>query len=196
MFKYAIALTGSIATGKSTASKILSSLGFEMIDADTVSHQVLDRQYQVVSELFGKTLIKEGKVDRKALGKIVFKNPAKRKQLEALLHPLIFDEILKQSSKLEKTGKPYFIDIPLFFENRRYPIKKSLVVCTTKELQLKRLMERNDYTEEEALSRISTQISIEEKCKMGDYIIHNSGTLSELVHECKRIKEQIVKEFE
>ena len=181
-FSYAIALTGSIATGKSSASKILTSLGFTIIDADTIAHQVLNEQHLSIGKLFGETLIINAEVDRKALGSIVFNDEGKRKQLEALLHPLIYEEIEKRASELDTLKMPYLIDIPLFFEGKRYPIEKSLVICTTKELQLQRLMQRNDYSKEEALSRMATQISIDKKCKMGDYVIDNSGTLAQLEH--------------
>ena len=194
-FKYAIALTGSIATGKSAASKILSTLGFTIIDADTMAHQILNEQYLVIGKLFGEQLIVNAEVDRKALGSIVFNGEGKRKQLEALLHPLIYKEIEKRALALDALQKPYLIDIPLFFEGNRYPIEKSLVVCTTKELQLQRLMQRNGFIEEEALSRMGTQISIDKKCKMGDYVIDNSGTLAQLEDECQRVRDEIVKDF-
>ena len=191
-FKYAIALTGSIATGKSSTVAKLASLGFHIIDADKIAHKILDEQHEAIAELFGGRFVKEGKVDRKALGSIVFADSDKRKKLEALLHPLIYDEIEKLSEEQDKLGKPYFVDIPLFFEGKRYPIEKSLVVYTTKEQQLERLMQRNGYTEEEALERINTQIPVEEKRKRATYVIDNSGTLTQLEKECERVKEEIL----
>jgi dephospho-CoA kinase len=191
-FKYAIALTGSISTGKSSTVKILSASGFHIIDADTIAHQILDEQHQAISDLFGKHFVREGKVDRKALGSIIFTDSNKRKELEALLHPLIYDEIERLSVEQDKLGKPYFIDIPLFFEGGRYPIEKSLVVYATKEQQLERLMNREGYTKEEALSRINTQIPVEEKRKRASYVIDNSGTLTQLEKECERVKEEIL----
>ena len=191
-FKYAIVLTGSISTGKSTVSKLFSSLGFHIIDADQIAHQVLDEQNQAIAEMFGKALIHQGKVDRKALGAIVFVDSDKRKKLEALLHPLIYNEIERLSAQQDKLGKPYFIDIPLFFEGGRYPIEKSLVVYATKEQQLERLMNREGYTKEEALNRINTQIPVEEKRKRASYVIDNSGTLTQLEKECERVKEEIL----
>ena len=194
-FKYAIALTGSIATGKSSAARILTTLGFTIIDADTVAHQILNEQHLAIATLFGDALVVNGEVDRKSLGSVVFTDEVKRKQLEALLHPLIYEEIEKRASELDTLKTPYLVDIPLFFEGKRYPIKKSLVVCTTEVLQLQRLMQRNDYSKEEALARMATQISIDKKCKMGDYVIDNSGTLAQLEHECQRVKDEIVKDF-
>ena len=191
-FKYAIALTGSIATGKSSTVKLLSGFGFHIIDADKIAHKILDEQHQAIADLFGETLVSKGKVDRKALGAIVFADSNKRKALEALLHPLIYEEIERLSIEQDKLGKPYFIDIPLFFEGGRYPIEKSLVVYTTKEQQLERLMKREGYTKEEALNRIQTQIPVEEKRKLATYVIDNSGTLTQLEKECERVKEEIL----
>jgi len=191
-FKYAIALTGSIATGKSSTVKLLSASGFHIIDADKIAHQILNEQHQAIAELFGETLVSEGQVDRKALGAIVFADSNKRKALESLLHPLIYKEIERLSAEQDKWGKPYFIDIPLFFEGGRYPIEKSLVVYTTKEQQLERLMQREGYSKEEALNRIQTQVPVEEKRKLASYVIDNSGTLTQLEKECERVKEEIL----
>ncbi len=195
VFDYAIVLTGSIGTGKSSVSKIFTSFGFEIIDADKIAHQVLDGQHQEIAQLFSSDLVKNDKVDRKALGAIVFADTVKRKVLEALLHPLIYDEIERQASEQDKLKKPYIIDIPLFFEGGRYPIERSLVVYTTKEQQLKRLMQRDGYNTEDALKRIATQIDVEEKRKKATYIIDNTGTLEQLQEEYERVKEQILGDF-
>ena len=194
-FKYAIALTGSIATGKSTVAKFFSLFGFTIIDADSVSHVVLDEQHKEIEKMFGQGLSQNGKVDRKALGAIVFADKRKRKKLEALLHPLIFNEIKQRSIKEDKFYKPYFVDIPLFFENERYPIGKSLVVYSPKEEQLKRLMLRDGYNEKEAISRIKTQLDVEDKRKRATYVIDNSGDLNQLKHECERVKDMILGDF-
>jgi len=194
-FQYAIALTGSIATGKSTVAKIFTQFGFTVIDADRIAHEVLEKQQEHIGELFGKHLVAEGKVDRKALGHIVFADKQKRKKLEALLHPLIFDEIQRLSIEEEKLKKPYLVDIPLFFESKRYPIEKSLVVYAPKVIQLKRLMLRDGYNEQEALQRIEIQMDVEEKRKRATYIIDNRDDLIALKHECIRVKEKIEKDF-
>jgi len=194
-FEYAVALTGGIATGKSSVLKILSLYGFHFIDADKIAHQILDKQYQTIAEMFGADLIVNNKVDRKALGTIVFADRAKRKELEALLHPLIYDEIERQAMIQDRLQKPYIIDIPLFFEGGRYPIERSLVVYTTEVQQLERLMQRDGYDEEDARKRIESQMDIEEKRKRATYIINNSADLNQLQHECKRVKEQILGDF-
>ena len=195
VFEYAIVLTGSIATGKSSVSKIFSSFGFFMIDADEIAHQILDEQHQEIAQLFGSDLVHNDKVDRKALGSIVFADPAKRKVLESLLHPLIYDEIVRQATKQDKLEIPYIIDIPLFFEGGRYPIEKSMVVYARKEQQLQRLMQRDGYSADDALQRIETQIDVNEKRKNATYIIDNTYDLAHLQKECERVKKEILGDF-
>jgi len=194
-FKYAVALTGSIATGKSSVVNILSGYGFLFIDADKIAHQILDEQQAAIARMFGEELIMHNGVDRKGLGAIVFGNPAKRKALEALLHPLIYNEIERQALIQDTFQEPYIIDIPLFFEGGRYPIEKSLVVYATKEQQLKRLMQRDGYNKEEALKRIESQIDINEKKKRATYMIDNTGDLEQLQYECEQVREAILGDF-
>jgi len=190
-FKYAIVLTGGIATGKSTASKYLSNFGFSIIDADEIAHQVLDENAKKIAEMFGDNLLQNTKINRKSLGEIVFSDDAKRKALEEILHPLIYEKIEYLSSKLDKKQKFYLIDIPLFFEGWRYCIDKSIVVYTAKEIQVERLMGRDGYSKEEALRRIDSQMDIEEKRKRATYVIDNSSSLEQLKHECTRIKKEV-----
>ena len=194
-FEYAVALTGGIATGKSTVAKFFSFFGFTVIDADNIAHEVLDQQYKAVGKLFGDKVIKNKKVKRKKLGKIVFKDEKKRKELEALVHPLIYEEIERLSEAEDRLAKPYLIDIPLFFETKRYPIEKSLLVYTDKKTQIKRLMHREGYSKKEAKRRIDSQLDIEKKRKKSDYIIDNMDDLNHLKNECERVKEMILQEI-
>jgi dephospho-CoA kinase len=171
------------------------ALGCDIIDADKIAHEVLDREHQEIAKLFGFSLIVNAKVDRKALGKIIFADRHKRKQLEALLHPLIYDEILEKSKELDKKKRCYFVDIPLFFENKRYAIDKVLLVYIPLELQIKRLIQRDNSTEEEAQKRIDTQLPIGEKIANSDYLIENTATLTDLEEKCMRMKAKILEDM-
>jgi len=184
-------LTGGIATGKSTVAQMFADDGFEIIDADRVAHEVLESQKGAVAEVFGKELIKEGHIDRKALGSLIFGDPQKRKQLEEILHPLIREEIYTQAQILEQKGDPYIMDIPLFFETQGYPIDKVVVVYAPKEIQLKRLMQRDGYNMQEALARIKAQMPIDEKRAKATYVIDNTTTLEALSKAYAKTKEQI-----
>jgi len=192
-FKYAVVLTGGIATGKSTVAKFFLSEGFNIIDADKIAHSILDLHQDKIAELFGVHCIVDGKVARKELGKLIFSNPSEKLRLEKLLHPLIFDEIERQSNKLDTLKERYIIDIPLFFESKgRYPIEHSIVVYTEKNIQLQRLMLRDGSTKIEAQQRIDSQLPIEEKRDLATYIIDNSKDLKNLYKECVRVKEELL----
>jgi len=190
-FQYAIALTGGIATGKSTVASLLSLNGMRVIDADTISHEILDASSQWVKNTFGKEYISGEKVDRAKLGKLVFSNLDAKKHLEEYLHPKIRKEIEKRAIKQDKFSFPYLIDIPLFFENGAYDIKESVVIYTPKEIQLERFMKRNGYSKEESLRRIESQMDIEEKKKRATWVIDNSKDLKHLQKECENFVEKI-----
>ncbi len=193
-FNYAVVLTGGIATGKSTVAKIFKEFGFKIIDADKIAHKTLDKSQDKIIELFGKEYVSNEKVDRKALGRLIFTNKDKKLKLENLLHPLIFSEIENQSIELDIEKKTYLVDIPLFFESNRYPIKRSIVVYIPKELQLQRLMKRDGTTKEEALQRINAQLPIEQKRQRATYIIDNQKDLEALQQECVILKYRIIRE--
>ena len=192
LFKNAIALTGGISTGKSTVCNLFKLHGFLTIDADKIAHKLLDENTDKIIEMFGKQYVENGKVLRKELGKIIFSNEENKLKLEALLHPLIKEEIIKESKIFEEQNKPYFVDIPLFFEKMHYPISKSLVIYTPKELQIQRLMKRDNINENEAKLKISNQMDIEEKKKLADMVIDNSKDLKHLQDEVERIIGEII----
>ena len=190
-FAYAIALTGGIATGKSTVASLLALNGMRVIDADTISHDILDASYEWVRENFGDEFVEGTKVNRAKLGQLVFSNSEAKKKLEAFLHPKIRAEIEQRSIKQDGFKFPYLIDIPLFFENKAYDIKESVVVYTPKDIQLERFMKRNGYSKEESLRRIESQMDIEEKRKRATWIIDNSKDLKHLQRECEEFVEKI-----
>ncbi len=189
--QHAIALTGGIATGKSTVSTLLKLHGYEVIDADTVSHEILQQQAPAIVELFGPEYVEEGVVNRKMLGALVFADRAQLRRLEALLHPLIREEIMRRAALSEEQGVPYFIDIPLFFETGAYDVKKVLVVYAPRALQLERAMKRDNMSEQDALARINAQLDIEEKRKKADFVIDNSRDISYLSDQVEAFRRQI-----
>jgi len=196
-YEYAIALTGSIATGKSTVASLLSLNGMRVIDADTISHEILEENSAWVSETFGDEYLMGSKVNRTKLGEYIFSHPEAKKTLEEFLHPKIKDEIFKRSQKQDTFKFPYLIDIPLFFEKNNYDIKDSVVVYTPSEVQLERFMKRNGYTKEESLKRIATQLPIEAKRDRATWVIDNSKDLKHLQQEVEDfvaiIKEKYLK---
>jgi len=190
-FKYAIALTGGIATGKSTVASLLALNGMRVIDADTISHEILQSSSSWVKDTFGDEYVLNSKVDRTKLGSLVFSDEKAKKTLEEFLHPKIRDEIKLRSEKQDEFNFPYLIDIPLFFENSAYNIKDSVVVYTPKEVQLERFIKRNGYSEEESLKRIASQMPIDEKKQKATWVIDNSKNLKHLQQEVEDFVEKI-----
>jgi dephospho-CoA kinase len=190
-YEYAIALTGGIATGKSTVASLMGLNGLRIIDADAISHRLLDENASWVGEHFGSQYVIGGKVNRPELGKIIFANRDAKKELESFLHPKIRDAIEEAAAKQDLLKYPYLIDIPLFFETSSYPIKECVVVYTPKELQLERFMKRNGYDECESMRRINAQMDIDEKRSRATWVIDNSSNLKHLQNECEKFVETI-----
>lgn len=191
-FTNAVVLTGGIATGKSTVASLFKLHGFLTIDADKIAHKLLDLHYKEIAQLFGEEYIENQKVLRKKLGNLIFKDESQKKRLEEFIHPLIKQEIIKEAAIFEKQQKPYLIDIPLFFETQNYDIQKSIVVYTPKEIQIQRLMKRDNCSFDEALLRINNQMDIEKKKTLATYIIDNSSNLLHLQNEVERIKKELI----
>lgn len=186
---YAIALTGGIATGKSTLSSLLRLSGFEVIDADEISHEILDSFASDIGEKFGKEFVKDEKVNRAALGELVFGDSEAKRELEEFMFPKIHDKILALSKIKQSQKVPFFVDIPLFFETKNYPwIEKSVVVYAPYELQLSRLTKRSNLSEQMAKQRVTSQMDIEKKVDLADFVVDNSKDLTHLQEEFERLK--------
>ncbi|MCG3089381.1 dephospho-CoA kinase [Sporosarcina cyprini] len=178
-----IGLTGSIASGKSTVAAMLREKGYPIIDADEISRLVVEPGSPVLSEIkdaFGEDVIMEdGQLNRAKLGDLIFNDIEKRQQLNGIIHPAVRKEMLRQKEEwIAKGASTVIMDIPLLFESRLQPfVDRILVVSVTKDLQKSRLMARNGLSEDEAESRISSQLPMEVKERGADAIIDNNGTL-------------------
>jgi dephospho-CoA kinase len=190
-----IGLTGGIASGKSLASQTLKGLGMTVIDADDISHEILATDTsirQAVVRTFGKEVLNEEReIDRGKLGRIVFfEKPELRKELEAILHPLIREEMWKRA--LESSSNDVVLDIPLLIETGALErVDLVVVVYATRELQIQRLMARDGISREEAVRRINTQLPLEEKVSSAHYIINNTGTVEETEEQVIRFYQAI-----
>ncbi|WP_124726955.1 dephospho-CoA kinase [Staphylospora marina] len=181
-----LGLTGGIATGKSTVSAMFRARGAAVVDADLVAREVVEpgsEGLRKVVNRFGKEMLDErGGLNRRALGDLVFRNPDARKDLNRILHPLIIGEMRSKTTAIREAEPERVIiwDVPLLIEeNLTQFVEKVIVVYVPEELQKIRLMDRNGWSAEEAEARIRAQLSIEIKKQMADYVIDNSGTLSE-----------------
>lgn len=188
-----IGLTGSIGTGKSTIANHFKTLQIPVVDADLIARQVVEPgedAYTVIVETFGEQILQEDEtLDRKALGAIVFQDEAKRKQLNDIIHPAIRKEMLKQRDAYVQQEVPAVVlDIPLLYESKLTDyVEKIIVVSVDSDVQLKRIVERDNSTETEAQQRINSQIPVSKKAEMADATIDNNGIVSESHEQLERI---------
>lgn len=181
-----VGLTGGIATGKSTVSRMLRSRGAAIVDADQTAREVVEPHtpgWRRIRERFGDQVFRpDGRLDRPALREVVFRDPWARKDLNEILHPLIRERMAEKADLLEKEQPERIIvfDIPLLYESGlTHWVEKVIVVYVPESVQIQRLMEREGIGEEEALRMIRAQMPIEEKRRLADCLVDNSGSLEE-----------------
>ena len=187
-----IGLTGGIGTGKSTVSQILRNKGFSVIDLDVISHKVIEFP-SVVEKIvrnFGKEVLENNNdgnrtVSREKLGKIIFSNREKRFTLNSIMHPEILrimqKKILKCKSKNEKENKIIFVEIQLLFEVQwEKEFDYILLVAAKRDIQVRRVLERDKRSEKEAWDIINSQMSLDEKRGKSDFVIENDGNIDDL----------------
>ncbi|MCO6509993.1 MAG: dephospho-CoA kinase [Aridibacter famidurans] len=178
-----VGLTGSIAVGKTHVCSVLAAHGCRVLDADRVARDVVEpgeEGLRRIVEHFGDDVLdRKGALDRAKLGSIVFRDPAKRQLLNSLLHPLVIDaqdKWLRKAEKADPNGIAV-VDAALMIESGGYKrFDKLIVVWCEPEIQLRRLMDRNGLTKEEAKARIGSQMPQEEKKSYSDYLIDTSGS--------------------
>lgn len=187
-----VGLTGGISSGKSTVSSYLKQLKIPVIDADEVARKVVEPNSQGAIEIkkaFGSDVFEEdGSLNRQKLGALIFSNAEKRQKLDDLLQPLIKIMILDEIEEYRQKGETMIVlDLPLLFEKHYEKLcEEIIVVYVPRELQLERLMKRNQYTKQEALSRIDSQLSIEEKRKRATVLLDNQGTVQQLYQQVEQ----------
>lgn len=176
-----IAIVGNIASGKSTVENVLRKKGYKVFDSDIIAHEVLDDLSEKILEAFKDYDISEnGRISRQKLGALVFDDKNLKEKLENIVHPEIKDRLKKifEENKLEKY---IFVSIPLLFEvGWRNLFDKILFIYTEDKIRLNRLIQRNNFTKDEALARIKSQLPQEEKVKVSDFIINNNHSIDVL----------------
>lgn len=184
-----IGLTGGIATGKTTVSQYLAeTYQLPILDADLYARQavspgtvVLD---QIIHRYGEKIRLEDGNLDRPQLGKIIFENFQERQWLESQIHPYVRECFQQDLGGLDS---PVVLVIPLLFEAKMTDLCTEIwVVSVTPEIQLRRLMERDQLSEEGAIQRINCQMSLAEKCQLADIVLDNSSSREFLLEQVDR----------
>ncbi|MFP4597680.1 MAG: dephospho-CoA kinase [Persicimonas sp.] len=192
-----VGLTGGIASGKSTVAAMLEDLGTPVIDADQIAREVVEPgepALEEIREAFGEEVIDEdGALDRPALGEVVFGDANARKRLEAITHPRIGQRMMERANELREADHRWVVyDAALIVENGMHRWLDSLiVVAADPEVQLDRLLARDDISAEQAQSRIDSQMPLEDKITVADYVVDNNGTLEDTRRQVEDIHTQI-----
>ena len=199
---YKIGLTGGIASCKSTVVSMLRDYGAAIIDCDIIARDMVQpgsEGLQAVGRAFGpQALLPDGTMNRAYIGSVVFTDAARKKELEDILFPLIHREIDRRTAMLENAGtKMVFLDMPLLFEVKYHSyVDEVWLVYVDAATQLTRLMARNCYTKEEALARIHSQFSIDEKRSLSQVIIDNTASLENTEKQVQKQWKQLLVRLE
>lgn len=190
-------LTGGIASGKSTVSRLWAKWGVPVVDADLVSREVVmpgTPAFTALIECFGlQILAPSGELDRKALGEIVFGDQKKRELLNSIVHPRIAARTMAMFSELKLHNTPFVCyDAPLLIESGQANAFRPLVVVTVPlDVQLDRVMDRDKLDEKSAKARISAQMTQSAKVKKADIVINNDSDLSMLMYRAREALDKV-----
>lgn len=182
-----VAIVGNIASGKSEVQKYLINKDYVVLDTDMMTHDILMDKAEVAEAFAEYDVFEFGRLSKEKLGKLVFANPELKEKLEDIVHPLIAEEI-HSAFKTFENEEIIFISIPLLFEvGWENMFDKIIFVSIDEKLQLERLMNRNNYSKEEAELRINSQMPQCEKLDKSDFIIENNSDIKDLHNEIEKV---------
>lgn len=195
-----VGLTGGIASGKSSAGRIMAKLGAKIVDADLLARVVVEPgrpAFAAIVERFGeRVLADDGTLDREKLRDIVFKDKRALKDLNKITHPEVFKEILREIENYKKSDSKELLvlDIPLLYEAGADAIVDVVaVVYVDRETQIERLIERDKFSRSDAENRIDKQMDLEEKKRRADFVIDNCGDFGDLESEVNFVFGELMK---
>lgn len=192
-----IGLTGGIASGKSTVSRMFADLGAKVVDADKIAREVVEPGKPALADIvktFGADmLLPNGELDRKKLGAVVFNDPQKRAQLNAITHPRIAATVQERLDELRKQGAEVAIyEAALIVENKIHlGLEGLIVVAIDEENQIDRMARRDELTREEAQKRIHAQAPLSDKIAVADWVIETNGALPSTREKVAKVWEEI-----
>ena len=193
---FRVALTGGIASGKSTVADLFAALGVPVIDTDVIAREVVEPGRPAlaqVAEAFGPDVLDaEGRLDRKRMRERIFADPGARRRLEAILHPAIRAEMERQS---QAAGGPYqVLVIPLLAEGgRRDHVDRVLLVDVPEELQIQRVMWRDGVSHGEAQASLNAQATRAQRLAMADDVLRNTGRVDDLREQVAKLHRQFLR---
>ncbi len=190
-----LAVTGGIATGKSIVNSMLARLGAKTVSADKIVHRVLPLKKAALKGFGPGVVGKDGRINRRLLGRIVFKDKRKRARLNKLIHPQVKKEIKRIVREAERKDKTRMVavEVPLLFEaGMAGDYDRVLVVSCRRDQQLRRVKKKFKLKKREALTRITSQWPLAGKKKRADIVIDNSGTLSATRKQVREAWEKLV----
>jgi dephospho-CoA kinase len=195
-----VGLTGGVASGKTVVSQVLKEEGAYIIDADRIARELVQPHKPAWNELiraFGKEILREdGSIHRKKLADKVFADPNQRKLLNQILHPRIKEEMDRRTKEIGQKDPEAIvvIDAPLIVElGDHREMDKLIVVTTTQTQQIERLKDRDGAKPEEALRIVSSQMPLEEKVKLANFVIRNEGSLEETKKRAREVFKELKK---
>ena len=188
-----IGVTGGIASGKSNVISIIKRQGFKVIDCDLINHNLQKINmpiYNAIKEAFGSSyFLDNGELDRKKLGELIFHNEKEKLKLNSISHPIIKEEVLKEINKADGI---VFVDVPLLYESKFDTLcDKVICVYLNRETQIERLMERDHIDYSYAKSKIASQMDLDQKRDLADYVIDSKGSFQETERQVLKILEMI-----
>ena len=191
-----IGITGGIASGKSTVTEFLRQKGFQVVDADAVVHQLQKpggRLYQVLVEHFGeKVLLENGELNRPLLASLIFSNPEEQEWSKRTQGEIIREELAALRNQFAQTEALFFMDIPLLFEqNYASWFDETWLVYVNRDVQLERLMKRDQISKEAAESRLNSQWSLERKISLSSHSLDNNGNQEQLIAQVVQLLEEM-----
>ena len=191
-----IGITGGIASGRSTVTDFLRQKGFQVVDADAVVHQLQKpgvRLYQVLVEHFGeKILLENGELNRTLLASLIFSNPEEQEWSKRTQGEIIREELAALRNQFARTEALFFMDIPLLFEqNYASWFDETWLVYVNRDVQLERLMKRDQISKEAAESRLNSQWPLERKISLASHSLDNNGNQEQLIAQVVQLLEEM-----
>ena len=191
-----IGITGGIASGKSTVTEFLRQKGFQVVDADAVVHQLQKpggRLYQVLVEHFGeKVLLENGELNRPLLASLIFSNSEEQEWSKRTQGEIIREELAALRNQFALTEALFFMDIPLLFEqNYAVWFDETWLVYVNRDVQLERLMKRDQISREAAESRLNSQWPLERKISLASHSLDNNGNQEQLIAQVVQLLEEM-----